>query len=248
MISPSPKIRLFVEGRLRGGEKVVLEAAQCHYLANVMRCRRGDEVGLFNGLDGEWLGQIGSLAKRRCDIGLVRQLRPQPPAPDLWLAFAPVKKQAIDTLAAKATELGVSRLQPVITERCNIGRVNAGRMRAQAIESAEQCRRLDLPEIAPPVALSELLATWPDGRILIFCDETGKGEAPAAAFSGLGIPARPAALLIGPEGGFSEREADLIRSHKAALAIGLGPRILRADTAALAGLAVWQALRGDWRG
>jgi 16S rRNA (uracil1498-N3)-methyltransferase len=248
MTTPSPKIRLFVGTRLHGGGKIVLEAAQCHYLANVMRCRLGDEVGLFNGRDGEWLGQIASLAKRRCEIGLLAQIKQQPPSPDLWLVFAPVKKQAIDTLAAKATELGVSRLQPVITERTNIVKINAQRLRAQVIEAAEQCRRLDLPEISAPVALTELLAAWPEGRFLIFCDESGKGQAPAAAFAGSGTPAQPAALLIGPEGGFSENEANLIRGHKAALAISLGPRILRADTAALAGLAVWQALRGDWSG
>lgn len=244
MPDPSLKIRLFVDAPLRTAAAVALDAAQSHYLAAVMRLRAGEEIALFNGRDGEWACRIASLGKKRCEVEVLRQLRPQRPAADVWLLFAPVKRLAIDTLAAKATELGVSRLQPVFTERSNVARINAQRLRANLIEAAEQCRRLEVPELIEPAHLAQALADWPVERRLFFCDESGGGE-PAAAAMGKS-PSGPAAILVGPEGGFSAAEARAIRALPSATAISLGPRILRADTAALAGLALWQALRGDW--
>lgn len=242
---PGGKVRLYVEAPLERAAQVEATQEQAHYLLHVMRGKAGSRVALFNGCDGEWLAQIAETTKRRCVLVCEQQTRPQQGQPDLWLCFAPIKKTPADHLAQKATELGVSLLQPVVTRRTIVSRVNTGRMRANAIEAAEQSDRLGVPEVREPKTLGKLLAEWPGERQLIFCDEAGEAPPIAEAMAGSGRLAL--AVLIGPEGGFDPSEREQIRSRDFVMPVSLGPRILRADTAALAALAVWQALRGDWR-
>jgi 16S rRNA (uracil1498-N3)-methyltransferase len=235
------KGRLFVEAALREGARVVLSAPQAHYLLHVMRARAGDRVRLFNGCEGEWLARIDEAGRRDCALVCERRTAEQEADCDLWLVFAPIKKTPVDYLAQKATELGVSVLQPVFTRRTIVHRLNTERMRANAIEAAEQSGRLTAPEIREPLDLARLLANWPRDRQLLFCDETGGPpilEALSRASAG------PWAVLTGPEGGFDESERTIIRAQPATVPASLGARILRADTAALAALAVWQALYG----
>jgi len=239
------KVRLYVEAALGDGARVVPDDAQAHYLLHVMRAKAGDAVRLFNGRDGEWLAVVADISKRSCALLCRQKLAPQSDVPDVWLAFAPIKKTPADYVVQKATELGVRRLQPVFTRRTIVARVNLERMRANAIEAAEQSGRLDVPEIAEPLSLNALLADWPTDRKIIFCDEAG--EAPPIASALESIPTGPAAILTGPEGGFDPAERELIRKLSNVVPVALGGRILRADTAALAALAVWQAVRGDWR-
>jgi 16S rRNA (uracil1498-N3)-methyltransferase len=228
--------RLFVDAGLATGAAVTVEAAQAHYLATVLRRQPGDVVRLFNGRDGEWAAQVEQCSKRAVKLRAQWQSAQQEAGPDLWLCAAPLKKGRIDWLAEKACELGVARLLPVITARTVVDRPNIERLRAHMVEAAEQCGRTTVPDIAEPVALGRLLAGWPTGRALIFADEAG-GAALAA------VPA-PAAILIGPEGGFTPQERAAIRAVPQALAITLGPRILRADTAAVAAITLWQARNG----
>ena len=226
---------------------------QSHYLANVMRATAGDMVALFNGRDGEWQSEITSLGKRVVGLRVTSHLRPQAPEPDLWLAFAPIKRGRIDFVAAKATELGVARLIPVMTARTQMTRVNTGRLRANAIEAAEQCERLTVPDVSDPVALSELLSAWPDGRRLLVGDETGGGRPIADAARQISSADNaaganlPCAVLVGPEGGFTAGELDALGKLPFVTKVGLGPRVMRADTAAIAALSVIQAVAGDWR-
>jgi 16S rRNA (uracil1498-N3)-methyltransferase len=244
LADPGGKVRLYVEAALDAGERIPAKEGQAHYLLHVMRARAGDRVSLFNGRDGEWIAQIADVTKRGCAFECERRTRPQAKTPDLWLCFAPIKKTPADYLTQKATELGVSILQPVTTRRTMVSRVNVERMRANAIEAAEQSDRLTVPEIREPLPLNRLLANWPVGRRLLFCDEAG--DAPPIA-EVLRAPGGEWAVLTGPEGGFDPAERDAIRALPCATPVSLGPRILRADTAALAALAVWQALAGDWR-
>ena len=240
------KIRLFVEAELGPGARIVPSDEQSHYLLRVMRAKAGDSVRLFNARDGEWRARIADVTRRNCTLVCEAQVQPQGDVPDLWLAFAPIKRTPADYVAQKATELGVRRLQPVITHRTVARRVNTDRLRANAIEAAEQSGRLSVPTIAAPLALDALLTTWPSDRRLVFCDEVGDAPPILEAFTkdtGRG----PAAILTGPEGGFDAVERELIRAHPSAVPVTLGPRIMRADTAALAALAVWQAACGDWR-
>ncbi|WP_164155352.1 16S rRNA (uracil(1498)-N(3))-methyltransferase [Sandarakinorhabdus rubra] len=230
--------RLFVGDGLSAGAAITLPAPQSHYLANVMRRQPGDMVRLFNGRDGEWAARVASLAKKAVTLVPERQSAAQEVPPDLWLCAAPLKKGRIDWLAEKACELGVARLLPVVTARTVVDRLNLDRLMAHMVEAAEQCGRTALPDLAEAVPLARLLKDWPRERALIFADETG-GEALAATLSL--VPA-PAAILIGPEGGFTAEERAAIRAHPAAVPVSLGPRILRADTAAIAAVAVWQAL------
>jgi 16S rRNA (uracil1498-N3)-methyltransferase len=214
-----------------------------------MRRGEGAPLLLFNGRDGEWQATL-SLRGRKGAVARVGECRrAQNPEPDVWLCFAPVKRGRIDLIAEKATELGVSRLQPVLTQHTIIERVNLERLRANAIEAAEQTERLSVPEVHKPVELMRLLDEWPAGRRILMCDETGGGPPIATVLSALDEAARtaPWAILIGPEGGFAAAELQALRLIKDVAAVGLGPRILRADTAALSALAVWQALAGDWR-
>ena len=225
---------------LAAGAVITLDQPQSHYLGSVMRRQPGDVVRLFNGRDGEWAARVVSVAKKAVTLAAERQSGRQEVVADLWLVFAPLKKGRIDWLVEKACELGAARLVPVITQRTVVDRPNLDRLTAHLVEAAEQSGRTAVPELAEPAALDRLLRDWPAGRALIFADETG-GEAMAAALAR--VPA-PAAILIGPEGGFAGAERDAIRAHPAAVPITLGPRILRAETAALAALAVWQALHG----
>jgi 16S rRNA (uracil1498-N3)-methyltransferase len=236
------RIRLHVAADLGEGAAVALAEGQAHYLLHVMRARIGDRLRLFNGRDGEWAAEITGVTKRGVLVTARAPTAAQADVPDIWLCFAPVKKTPADYLAQKATELGATRLQPVFTRRTIVTRVNAERLAANAIEAAEQSGRLSVPDIAAPLVLEKLLAAWPEGRTLYFCDEGGDAR-PLAAVA---RPA-PAAILTGPEGGFDPGERALIRTQKFAVAVTLGPRILRADTAALAALAVWQSAAGDGR-
>lgn len=238
---PGGKVRLFVEPPLAEGARVPLSAAQAHYLLHVMRARVGDHVRLFNGCDGEWLANIVEATRRDCVVACLNRMGEQGEDDDLWLVFAPIKKTPSDYLAQKATELGVSVLQPVITRRTVVHRVNTERMRANAIEAAEQSGRTTVPEIREPLELADLLARWPGDRRLLFCDEAGAPPIREALSDGT---MAPWAVIIGPEGGFEEGERELIRALPAAEPASLGRRILRADTAALAALAIWQSQCG----
>jgi len=240
-----PKLRLHVSPALTEGATISLDQDQAHYLCNVMRAQTGTLVALFNGRDGEWKAELVEAGKRRASLTLIEQLRPQAEEPDLWLVFAPVKRARIDFITEKATELGVSVLQPVFTRHTVMSRVNDERLRSIAIEAAEQCERLSVPEVRDPLGLDALLAQWPEGRRLILLDEGGGGRPIAEALADL--PPGPAAVLVGPEGGFAKTELDALRSLAFAVPVGLGPRILRADTAVLAALSCYQALCGDWR-
>ena len=232
--------RLFVQGALSVGAQISLDQPQSHYLGSVMRRQPGDLVRLFNGHDGEWAARVAAVAKKAVTLIAERQSAPQENVPDLWLCAAPLKKGRIDWLVEKACELGVARLQLVTTQRTVVDKPNLERLGAHLVEAAEQSGRTAVPELPEPLSLDKLLKHWPAGRVLIFADETG-GEAMATAFAR--TPA-PAAILIGPEGGFTAPERDAIRAHPGAVPISLGPRILRADTAALAAVAVWQAING----
>lgn len=241
--------RLFVEADLSAGSEAPLDETQVHYLRHVMRRADGDPLLLFNGRDGEWGAAFESRGKKAAVARVTERTREQMAEPDVWLCFAPLKRARIDYVAEKATELGAAVLQPILTRHTIVERVNLERLRANAIEAAEQTERLSVPEIRPPVDLTRLLADWPAGRRLLLCDETGGGPPIVEALGGLDATARaaPWAIVIGPEGGFEATELTALRRISDAMAVGLGPRILRADTAALAALACWQALVGDWQ-
>lgn len=236
--------RLFVAVALETGATVTLDDGQTHYLLHVLRAGVGDRVLLFNGRDGEWRAEITAATKRGIALSVAARTAPQRGVPDLWLVFAPVKKTPSDYLTQKATELGVSRLQPVFTRRTIVTRIKDERLRANAVEAAEQSGRLSIPEIGEVTALEKLLAAWPQERRIYFCDEGGEARplADAAREAGEG----PAAILTGPEGGFDPVERERLRGLPFVTPVTLGPRILRADTAALAALAIWQSVRGDW--
>ncbi len=248
LAEPGGKLRLFVESALSEGVRFLLSPPHFHYLLRVMRAGIGDRVSVFNGTDGEWRARIASITKRDCELVCETPVAPQAGVPDLWLVFAPIKRTPADYVTQKATELGVSALYPVITHRTIARRVNTERMRANAIEAAEQSGRLTVPAIHEPVDLMKCLATWPPERRLVFCDEGGDVPPMAEALSRDTLPSTSWAILIGPEGGFDDEERAAIRSHPFALAVGLGPRIMRADTAALAALSLWQSIKGDWPG
>jgi 16S rRNA (uracil1498-N3)-methyltransferase len=246
-MSQKIETRLFVSTDLSAGGSVGLEKDQTHYLKNVLRLGAGARVAVFNGRDGEWVAEIAEIGKSSTSLLLTGQSRPQIDEPDIWLAFAPIKRARIDFIAQKATELGASLLWPVLTERTNVERVKTDRLLANAIEAAEQTARLGIPEIREPVRLDALLDAWPEDRPLIVCDETGAGNPIADVLSGPPFKGgTPSGLLIGPEGGFADRELDRLRQCSFVTPVSLGPRLLRADTAALAALACWQALAGDW--
>ena len=233
--------RLFVEQPLSEAAEIRIEGGQAHYLTGVMRLKAGAQVKLFDDRTGEWLAEIAYLGKRDLILRIGGHLRPREAAPDLWLLAAPIKKGRIDWMAEKACELGVARLMPVVTRRTVVDRVNLERLRAHMIEAAEQCERTALPELAAPAKLDAMLGDWPDGRTLFFADEEGGAPMLDVAKPG------PAAILIGPEGGFTPEERDAIRALPQAVAVSLGPRILRADTAMAAAVSLWMAVAGDWR-
>jgi len=243
-------IRLFVTSPLANGVAIELGQEQAHYLKNVMRLGEGDAVALFNGSDGEFRARVAGFSKRAANLIVEEQLRAQTGEPDLWLVFAPIKRARIDYLVEKATELGASALVPVITRHTHVERLNLERLRAHAIEAAEQSERLTVPRIEATRALEEVLAAWDASRRIMLCDESGTAPPAAQALAGPNSNLSGTvswAVLIGPEGGFAETELDALRKLPFVSAVSLGPRILRADTAALAGLAVLQALRGEAR-
>jgi 16S rRNA (uracil1498-N3)-methyltransferase len=233
--------RLFVHKPLAQWSQVELDGAPAHYLGNVLRLKEGAELLVFDGHSGEWLAKIVMVRKGRMVVVAERQTRQQESVPDLWLAFAPVKKGRVDWLVEKAIELGVARLLPVVTQRTIVDKLNLERMRVHIVEAAEQCGRTALAGIEPPVKLDAFLKSRDPARTLYFADETG-GEPAASTFK-----PGPALILTGPEGGFTPDEAATIRAAPNTHAVSLGPRILRAETAALAAVAAWMAVAGDWR-
>ncbi|WP_407876282.1 16S rRNA (uracil(1498)-N(3))-methyltransferase [Qipengyuania nanhaisediminis] len=239
---PKSAPRLFVPGPLELGAQVTLDGNQAHYLARVMRVGEGDAVIVCDDATGEWAARVSDPQKRSVSLEVVEQLRERETVPDIWLCPSLLKKDRFDLVLEKATELGAARIQPVITRRCVADKLNLGRARAIATEAAEQCARTALPELGEPAKLEALLSGWPDNRTLFFADEEG-GDPAADAFV---YSEGPAAILIGPEGGFDDAERAAIRAHKQARAISLGPRILRGETAAIAALSVWMAEAGDW--
>jgi 16S rRNA (uracil1498-N3)-methyltransferase len=243
--------RLFVASGLAAGVRVPLDAAQAHYLTGVLRLRPGDAVLAFNGRDGEWRARLAMAGRRNAELETVDRVRPQTRPGDLKYLFAPLKQARLDYMVQKAVEMGVSALLPVLTQHGQVARVNAERMRANAIEAAEQCGILSVPDIAAPARLPQAIALLEPERLLVFCDEDADVADPVAALRQV-APAPgaslPAALLIGPEGGFAPAERDMLLNRARVVRLALGPRILRADTAAVAALAVVQAVLGDWSG
>ena len=244
LTEPGGKVRLYVEAALGQGIHVAPDDGQTHYLLHVMRAKPGDYVSLFNGRDGEWKARIAEISKRSCGLICEWLTEPQSEVSDLWLVFAPIKKTPADYLTQKATELGVRLLQPIMTRRTIVTRVNTERMRANAVEAAEQSGRLSVPEVREPQSFDKLLAGWPKARRILFCDEAG--EAPPIAKALNDASSGPWAVVTGPEGGFDPAERAALRALPFVTPVSLGARILRADTAALAALALWQALKGDW--
>lgn len=243
-----PAIRLFVPDNLFEGSKLILNEGQAHYLKNVMRQKQGAYVELFNGRDGSWQAEFSEVSHKSVSLTCMIRTAFQQKSPDVWLLFAPVKRARLDFVAQKATELGVSKIWPVETDYCQMGRVKIDRLEANAIEAAEQTVRLDVPAIGAFVKLHKILSSWPQDRVLIFCDEGLAGDLTFAPIERLAaVSGRKAAILIGPEGGFSPSERELVLSQSSVLPIHLGPRILRADTAALSALSLYQAVCGDWR-
>jgi len=235
---PSSLPRLFVEQTLAEGAALTLDGAPANYLANVLRLGSGAQVKLFDDRTGEWLAEISESGRKRVTLTVGEQVREREAVPDLWLLFAPIKRGRIDWLVEKATELGVGRLVPVLTRRTIVDRLNLDRLRAHIVEAAEQCERTALTELAEPQKLDAILAAWPEERTLFFADEAGGDPLTAAPGA--------AAILIGPEGGFTDEERAAIRALPQARPVSLGPRILRADTAALAAVALWMGAAGDW--
>jgi 16S rRNA (uracil1498-N3)-methyltransferase len=233
--------RLFVRTAIAEGTRLELDAGQANYLGNVLRLKEGAELIVFDGRSGEWLASIANAGRKRMTLVVERLTRAPETIPDVWLAFAPVKRAQTDWLVEKATELGASRLLPVMTQRTVAERVKLERLEAIAIEAAEQCGRTRLPDIDEPITLNHLLTHRDAARTLYFADEGGGEWAPDAFTAG------PCIILVGPEGGFTPEERSAIRSAPNAVAISLGPRILRAETAALAALAAYMAVAGDWR-
>lgn len=227
--------RLFVDQELTSGLSITVDGT---YLGAVLRLGPGDKVKLFDNRTGEWLAEIVEAGRKRVTLNVVERLRERETVPDLWLLFAPIKRGRIDWLVEKATELGVARLMPILTRRTVVERLNLDRLRAHAVEAAEQCERTALPDLAEPRKLDAILNAWPPDRTLFFADEAG--GAPFAPAPG------PAAILIGPEGGFTDEERAAIRALPQARPVSLGPRILRADTAALAAITLWMGAAGDW--
>lgn len=237
-------IRLYVPHDLAPGAELALDPGQSRYLAAVMRQAVGDELLLFNGRDGEWRSAVTAVTKRAVAVRAQALSRPQAAAPDLDLVIALVKRGRLETIVEKAAELGARRVRPVVTERTNADRARVERLTAIATEAAEQTGRLDVPEVLEPVKLEKLIAGWDPGRRLLFCDEAGDARPILEALKDQ--PAGPWAILIGPEGGFSPKERERLRALPYATPASLGPRILRADTAAISALTLWQAALGDW--
>lgn len=240
--------RLFVDQNLMLGQTISVSESQAHYLIQVLRMSEGNKLRLFNGRDGEWLGKIFSITRRHCSLKICSQKEKQNSEEDLWLIFSPIKRSRIDFVVSKATELGVIRILPVLTDFTNVKRVNIQRLISNTVEAAQQCGRLSVPRVLEPQSLKSLLANWQVDRKLFYCDETGGGSPINKTFNDVKMKNNisSAAILIGPEGGFSSSELELLNKNPNFTAIDLGPRVLRADTAAIAALSCWQAVLGDW--
>lgn len=237
--------RLFVDGDLAADTSVAATREQANYLLNVLRLKAGDAILVFNGRDGEWRALIAEASRKSCSLVIEKKTREQPLLPNLHYLFAPLKHARLDYMVQKAVEMGAGKLSPVITQLTQVHRVNLDRMRANAIEAAEQCGILAIPECEEPRKLADVLAGWDRNRRLIFCDESAAVANPGEALAK--VPRGPTALLIGPEGGFSDEERAALLAKPYVTALSLGPRILRADTAAVAALALVQSFIGDWR-
>ncbi|PSM18728.1 MULTISPECIES: 16S rRNA (uracil(1498)-N(3))-methyltransferase [Nitratireductor] len=237
--------RLFLDADLTPEATVAVSPNQAHYLLNVLRMREGAELLVFNGRDGEWRGRLAASGKKSASLSLIEQTRPQPAPTDLLYCFAPLKKGRLDYLVQKAVEMGAGALAPVITQHCQMHKPGIERLRANALEAAEQCGILAVPPVHAPVKFDRLIADWDPGRRLIFCDESAETNNPLTALQAL--ETERIGLIVGPEGGFSDAERRTLHALPFVTAIPLGPRILRADTAAVAALAVIQATIGDWR-
>lgn len=238
---PASLTRLFIDQSLSDGLSLTIDGGQAHYLSAVMRLKEGDGIALFDDRTGEWRAEIEQVGKRALSVRIVSRIGEREAVPDLWLLAAPIKKGRIDWVAEKACELGVARLRPVITQRTIVDRLNLDRLRAHMIEAAEQCERTALPILDEPVKLATLLRDWPQDRALLFADEEG------GVPMGQAVQPGPAAILVGPEGGFTAEERAAIKAIPQTVGISLGPRILRADTAMAAAVSLWMALAGDWR-
>lgn len=243
-LSPKPRARLYCEEPLQASGRFALPARTAHYLLSVLRARAGEHLLLFNAHEGEWRAEISTLGKKSVEVTILEKTRPPRQVPDIWLLFAPIKAGRVDFLVEKATELGVAELYPVHTDYTNASRVGSERLHAQAVEAAEQTERFDVPPLHDFQPLEKRLADWPPDRPLIYCDESGGGVPIADALKTLTTD--KLALLIGPEGGFSPKERDWLHRLPYTVPVGLGPRILRAETAAIAALACIQSARGDW--
>lgn len=244
-MSDRPQIRLYLDVPLRRAAVIECDRAQANYLLNVMRLKDGQQIAVFNGREGEWLAALNRDGRKAATLALLDQIRPQAAGPDLHYIFAPLKRARLDYMVQKAVELGVSRLTPVITAYTQAERINLERMQANAIEAAEQCGILSLPDIDSPVKLVDLINEWDKSRALIFCDESKGLASPVEDLQQL--QGRAVSVLIGPEGGFSAEEGLLLGSQEFVTSLSLGPRIMRADTAAVAALTLVNAVLGDWR-
>lgn len=240
---PRSAPRLFIEDMLGEGRIFAIDGQQAHYLNKVMRVREGDAVILCDNRTGEWAARVGQVAKRRVDLTVVQMLREREAVPDFWLCPALLKKDRFDVVLEKATELGVAEIHPVLMRRCVADKLNLDRARVITTEAAEQCARTALPIVNEPLKLEQLLKDWPSARTLFFADELGGRNAVATFSDHIG----PAAMLIGPEGGFDDAEREMLRSHSQVVPISMGPRILRGETAAIAAVALWMGQNGDWK-
>ena len=244
MQQEKPLSRLFVPGDYGAEQTLMLESAQAHYLAHVMRFSEGERLAVFNGADGEWEAQLAQLHKKHAVLRLLRKRAPQRPSPDVWLAMAPIKMKT-ELVVEKATELGVSTILSVIARHCVVKSVNAEKLHARAIEAAEQCERHDVPVLEERKDLGDLLSRWPRDRLLLYGDESGQ-SAPLPQLLDSLTAGAPCGVLIGPEGGFSSEERRMLQAASWARGFGMGPRILRADTAAVAALSCIMARVADW--
>lgn len=242
MSNKKPRTRLYIDCEFKSGDIHLIDGNQGHYLVNVLRIQMGETIAVFNGCNGEWLAEIIKVGKGKAKITVCVQTAEQVSEPDIWYLYAPVKKARVDYIIQKVTELGVSRIVPVVTKRTNLDRIKYDKLVANAIEAAEQSGRMTVPHIDEPVPLEEKIGNWPKDRTLIFCDESEGGSPIQNIISGND----KWAIVVGPEGGFSPEEREMIKSLDNAHAVTLGPRILRADTAAVAVLSLWQSYFGDW--
>lgn len=238
--------RLFVDAPLQAGARIALDRGQANYLLNVLRLRAGESVLVFNGQDGEWRTEVAVEGRKAADLVCVDRTREQTAAPDLIYAFAPLKHARLDYMVQKAVEMGAGVLQPVLTQRTQSSRVNLERMRSNTVEAAEQCGIISLPAVREETDLGVFLETLEKDRLLVFCDEDAPVSNPVDALAKLGNKRAKLAVVVGPEGGFTDQERALVAAHETCIRVSLGPRILRADTAAVAALAIVQAVLGDW--